>query len=84
MYLLNKIYKPLKIFLEIKHNLAVQVHTNYVHLHTEIHEDVGIGENHPPCLTTTTLRSVGAGFFLEDTQHTLTHYLSNSRNFFSS
>lgn len=60
------------IFLEIKHNLAVQVHTKQMHLHAEVHEDVGIEQN-PPCLVTTTLRSMHGGFLLGDMQSTLTH-----------
>lgn len=53
----------------------MQVHTNHVHLHAELHEDVGKGEQNPPCPATTTLRSMQDGLLLGDMQHTLTQCL---------
>lgn len=53
----------------------MRVHTNHVHLHADLHEDVGIEEQNPPCLVTTTLRSMHDGFLLGDMQYSLTHCL---------
>lgn len=55
-----------------------------MHLRAELHEDVGIGEQHPPCLVTTTLKSMDGGVLLEDMQHTLKRCFPSPGNFFSS